>query len=358
MEQKITKAKLLSKEQRVEFYQSKYDYYKSFNRGVLIIATVAYLTFFFTDCGIFGRFAHETLLSRLIVILPLMAFMHLYKQNKSYKVMVTLTYLMVHIIIWCTDWATYLLPDREYAGEGMIIMNLMFVCVGFCAPYKYALVAHCGLAIDILIANLFIKYDNVAMMLMFNVPCIVAVCVMHYTMERVYLDHYLVTEQLETLVIHDQLTGAFNRNKLKKLSDPITEELNFASDIPVTFLIVDLDFFKKVNDQYGHEAGDIVLKHTVKVISQSVRSTDYIVRWGGEEFVIILSGCDIEIGASIAEKIRANVEMSDNSICPITTSIGVAAYQGGNYHEAIECADKALYRAKTEGRNRVVVSEG
>ena len=358
MEQMITKAKQLSNEQQVEFYQSKYDYYKSFNRSVIIIATVAYLTFFFTDCGIFGRFAHETLLSRLIVILPLLAFMYLYKQNKGYKLMVIASYLMVHIIIWCTDWATYILPDREYAGEGMIIMNLIFVCVGFCAPYKYALIAHCGLAVDILIANIFIRYDNVAMMLMFNIPCIVAVCVMHYTMERVYLDHYLVTEQLETLVVHDQLTGVFNRNKLKKISDPATEALNIAPDVSVTFLIVDLDFFKKVNDQYGHEAGDVVLKHTVKVISQSVRSSDYIVRWGGEEFLIILSGCDIEIGASIAEKIRANVEASDNTICPITASIGVAAYQGGNYHEAIECADKALYKAKTGGRNQVVVYEG
>ncbi|MBQ9983569.1 MAG: GGDEF domain-containing protein [Lachnospiraceae bacterium] len=358
MEQKVTKAKHLSTEQRVKFYQSQYDYYKSFNRGVLIIATVAYLTFFFTDCGIFGRFAHETLLSRLIVIIPLLAFFYLYKQDKSYKVMVTASYLMVHIIIWCTDWATYLLPDREYAGEGMIIMNLIFVCAGFCAPFKYCLIAHCGLIVDILIANIFIQYDNVAMMLMFNIPCVVAVCVMHYTMEKVYLDHYLVTEQLETLVVHDQLTGVYNRNKFKSLSDPVTQELIIPNDIAVTFLIVDLDFFKKVNDQYGHEAGDRVLKAAAQVMSQSVRASDYVIRWGGEEFIVALMGCDLEIGVSIAEKMRVNIENSDNKVCPITASIGVAAYQGGNYHDTIKCADEALYRAKTEGRNRVVVNEG
>ena len=355
MEQKITKAKHLSNDQRELFYQSKYDYYKSFNCGLLIVSTIAYLTFFFTDCGIFGRLAHETLLSRLIVVFPLLLFLRLYKQDKSYRIMVVASYLMVHIIIWCTDWATYLLPDRGYACEGMIIMNLIFVCAGFCAPFKYCLIAHCGLVVDILIANLFIKYDDVMMMLMFNVPCIIAVCVMHYTMEKVYLDHYLVAKQLETLVVRDQLTGAYNRNKLKRISDPNTEELNIANDIPITFMVLDLDLFKRVNDQYGHEAGDIVLKHTVRVISESIRSSDYIIRWGGEEFLLLLFGCDIEIGAKIAEKIRANVESSDNTVCPITTSIGVAAYKGGNYHETIEFADRALYRAKTEGRNRVVV---
>lgn len=355
MEQKITKTKHLSTEQRTTFYQSKYDYYKSFNRGVLIISTIAYLTFFITDCGIFGRFSYETLLSRLVAIIPLLFFLHLYKKNKSYKLMVTATYFLVHAIIWCTDWATYILPDREYAGEGMIIMHLMFVCVGFCAPYKYCIVGHCGMIADILIANIFIRYDNVVMMLLFNIPCIVAVCIMHYIMEKAYLDHYLVTIQLEKLVVNDQLTGAYNRNKLKNISDPVTEELIIARDVPITFLIVDLDFFKKVNDQYGHESGDIVLKHTVNVIRQSVRSSDYIIRWGGEEFIILLTGCDVEKATSIAETIRANVESSDNSICPITISIGIASYDGGNYHETIESADKALYVAKAEGRNRVIV---
>lgn len=357
MEAQIRTARDLSKTQRLEFYQAQYDYYKAFNRGVLVISTAAYLSFFLTDCGIYGRFASETLLSRLIVIIPLLIYLYLYKKNKSYKVMVVASYLMVHTIIWCTDWATYLLPDRQYAGEGMIIMNLIFVCVGFCAPFKYSLIAHCGLIVDILVANIFIGYDNVAMMLMFNIPCIVAACVMHYTMEKVYLEHYLITKQLETLVVHDQLTGAFNRNKLKKLCDPVSETLNIDNDMPVTFLLVDLDFFKKINDQYGHESGDIMLKNIVKVISQSVRSSDYIIRWGGEEFLIILNGCNVEIGVAIAEKIRANVEASDNSVCPITASIGVAAYTGGSYHETVERADKALYQAKEAGRNRVMVYE-
>lgn len=349
------KAKHLDKDKIREFYQSKYDYYKGFNRGLLIVSCISYLVFFLTDCGIYGRFAHETFLSRIFILIPLFLFLYAYKKIHNYKIMVVLSYLVTHAIIWCTDWATYILPDREYAGEGMIIMNLIFVCAGFCAPYKWCIIAHVGLIVDILVANLFIKYDNVMMMIMFNAPCVIAVCVMHYIMENVYLDHYLVTEKLEELVVHDQLTGVYNRNKFKEITDPITEVFNIPKDIPLTLMMIDMDFFKKVNDQYGHESGDVVLKHLARVLLDSVRSSDYVIRWGGEEFIVILTGCKLERGIEIAEKIRSSVERSDNTICPVTVSIGVTQYEGGNYHTTIECADKALYRAKTEGRNRVIV---
>ncbi len=88
MDSEIKKVSQLNKEQREEFYQAQYDYYKAFNRGVMIISVVAYLSFFITDCGIFGRFAQETVFSRLIAILPLILFMYLYKKNKNYKIMV------------------------------------------------------------------------------------------------------------------------------------------------------------------------------------------------------------------------------------------------------------------------------
>ena len=350
MDKTITLAKQLPKDKRKSFYQSKYDYYKSFNRMLLIVSTITYLAFFATDCGLYGRFAYETLLSRAIIIVPIGIFLYMYKKISNYQVMVIASYT----IIWCTDWATYILPDRTYAGEGMIVMNLIFVCAGFCAPYKYTIAAHFMLIIDILVANLFIQYDDVVMMIMFNAPCVVAVCVMHYVMEKVYLDHYLVNQKLESLVIHDQLTGVYNRNKFKKISDAETEEFTICEEMPLSIIMVDLDFFKKINDKYGHESGDIVLKHTAKILVKSVRASDYVIRWGGEEFIIILTGCNIDKAVGIAEKIRKNVEDSENSVCPVTASIGVAEYVGGSYHDVIECADVALYQAKKNGRNQVV----
>lgn len=354
MEKNITKAKHLSVDKRKLFYQSKYNYYKKINRTLLVVSTIAYLFFFVTDCSLYGRFAWETLLSRAIIVVPLVIFLIMYKKVRNYKIMTVASYLMIHMIIWCTDWATYILPNRDFAGEGMLIMNLIFVCAGFVAPYKYAIFFHCGLIVDILIANQFIHYDNVAMMIMFNAPCVVAVSTMHYAMENGYLDHYLTNEKLESLVIHDQLTGVFNRNMFKKIADPNTEEFTITEGLPISIVMIDLDFFKKINDKYGHEAGDIVLKYAANTLKSSVRSSDYVIRWGGEEFIVILPGCDMKKALEIAEKIRVNIESGENTICPVTASIGVAEYIGGSYHDVIECADVALYRAKKNGRNQVV----
>lgn len=343
----------LKKENRLGFYQSKYEYYKNFMRGLIIVSSMAYIAFFLTDCQLFGRFATETVIPRLFILIPLFGYLTLHKKIHDYRIMVPVSYLMIHIIIWCTDWATYLLPDRQYASEGMIVMNLIFVYAGFCAPFWYSTIAHSIILLDIIVADMFIHYENVGMMILFNLPCVVAVCSMHRIMEKVYLDHYLVSQKLENLVVHDQLTGVYNRNKLQELSTPDGEQLIFQKELPVSIFIIDIDFFKKVNDKYGHEAGDSVLVHMAQTLKNSVRSSDYVIRWGGEEFVIIVPGCKAECGVKVAEKIRKNVEESDNGICPITVSIGVAIYQGGNYHDTVEKADMALYEAKSRGRNRV-----
>lgn len=354
--EKYTLAKL-SREERRDFYQSKYEYYSSFNTRMIVVSVLAYITFFFTDCGIFGRFAYETLLSRTIVIVPFLIYMYLDRKTKDYRVMVPCSYLMIHIIIWCTDWATYLLPDRQFAIAGMMIMNLIFVCAGFAAPFHYSMIAHAFLLVDIAVANLFIHYDELEMMYMFNVPCIVAVGAMHHMMQNVYLEQYLTKSKLEKLVVYDQLTEVHNRNILKSISDSNSGELVAMTGLDVSMLLLDIDFFKKVNDTYGHEAGDKVLIYLTKILKSTVRLTDYVIRWGGEEFLIIMPGCATDHAVRIAEKIREKVEASDNGICKMTISIGVASYCGGDYHAAIKNADEALYKAKESGRNKVVLFE-
>ncbi|MBQ3162039.1 MAG: GGDEF domain-containing protein [Oscillospiraceae bacterium] len=347
--------KNFTKEEQISFFQSKYEYYKLFNTRMITVSVLAYLSFFVTDCNIFGHFAFETLLSRAIVIIPCAIYLVLSKKVTDYRVMVPATYLMIHIIIWCTDWATYLLPDRQFAIPGMIIMNLIFVCAGFSAPFRYSMPAHIFLVVDIAVANIFIQYADIQMMYLFNIPCIVAVGAMHHMMQNVYFEHYFAKDQLKQLAVHDQLTEVYNRNKLKELVDAETGELTKFQGLNVSFLLIDIDFFKKVNDEFGHESGDKVLVWLADILKSAVRETDYVIRWGGEEFLIIMPGCTAENASRIAEKIREKVETSNNSVCKSTISIGVSQYTGGEYSAAVRNADDALYEAKNSGRNKVVV---
>ncbi|MBE5946633.1 MAG: GGDEF domain-containing protein [Lachnospiraceae bacterium] len=346
-----------SKEEQKKFFQSKYDYYKKFNMRMVTVAVLAYLSFFITDCSIFGHFAYETLLPRAIVIVPFFVYVILTKKVTDYRVMVFATYLMIHIIIWCTDWATYLLPDRQFAIPGMIIMNIIFVCAGFSAPFLYSMIAHMFLIVDIAVANIFIQYENLEMMYLFNLPCVLAIGAMHYMMQGVYFEHYVAKDSLKQLAVRDQLTGVYNRNILKEIYDASAGRLVFAPDLSVSMLLIDIDFFKKVNDEFGHEDGDKVIVHIANTLRSNVRATDYVIRWGGEEFLIIMPGCPSEQAIRIAGMLREKVEQSDNGICKTTISIGIAMYGGGDYHDTIKNADDAMYMAKNNGRNQVVSFE-
>jgi len=345
----------LTKESKRIFFQSKYDYYKSFHTRMITVSVLAYLSFFVTDCSIFGHFAFETLLSRAIVIVPFIIYLVLSKKVTDYRIMVPASYLMIHIIIWCTDWATYLLPDRQFAIPGMIIMNLIFVCAGFSCPFSFSMAAHAFLLVDIAVADLFIHYENVEMMYLFNLPCILAVGAMHYMMQNVYFEHYHAKDQLKQMAVFDQLTNVYNRNKLKDLIYSETGKFMNYSGSNISFLLIDIDFFKKVNDTFGHEAGDRVLVWLADILKSGVRESDFVIRWGGEEFLIIMPGCPVENAAITAEKLREKVETSDNGVCKNTISIGVSQYSGGDYTADVKNADDALYEAKNSGRNKVVV---
>jgi diguanylate cyclase (GGDEF)-like protein len=136
------------------------------------------------------------------------------------------------------------------------------------------------------------------------------------------------------------------------------------SEQQVGILMLDLDHFKKFNDTYGHEAGDSVLRETASLLVRSVRAEDFVCRYGGEEFVVVLPTADLHAAESRAQRIREKVRdlvVTDRgrSVGLITVSIGVAALpdQGVSEKELLQAADAALYRAKRDGRDRVVVAE-
>ncbi|NYF25993.1 GGDEF domain-containing protein [Sporosarcina sp. JAI121] len=165
--------------------------------------------------------------------------------------------------------------------------------------------------------------------------------------------------KVEELTIIDSLTGAYNRRYLElfmEKSIPISKRTNSS----LVFMMVDIDHFKKVNDNYGHQCGDQALKHTSSIINNNVRNTGVFVRFGGEEFAVILPNTDVAEGLIIAERIREAVEKSEfiykSERIHFTISIGVSIYNGENVEEFIEKSDSALYKAKENGRNQIAIN--
>lgn len=158
----------------------------------------------------------------------------------------------------------------------------------------------------------------------------------------------------------DPLTGVNNRNMMEST---IQREIDLARrhDIPLSLICADIDHFKSVNDTYGHAMGDEVLKHVVRGIQQCVRSTDVVFRYGGEEFVILLSNTGEQGGFRLAERIRQNIARTGcrygQKTIYVTLSAGVHSLgPQDSYQDLFNLADTALYQAKNGGRNQVKVS--
>ena len=166
-------------------------------------------------------------------------------------------------------------------------------------------------------------------------------------------------ESLEEMTRTDPLTGLYNRRHFIEQA-PILISLSLRQGRCTTFLMVDLDHFKRINDTYGHESGDRVLVQVAQVLRQAVRQCDLVIRHGGEEFLLLLPLTNCKGGATVAERIRHGVEsleiILDGKVCTVTVSIGgYAARSIVDVQAAIVNADNALYQAKNGGRNQVLL---
>lgn len=172
----------------------------------------------------------------------------------------------------------------------------------------------------------------------------------------------LYQDKLKDMAVKDSLTGIFNHGLLIELLDKeISKQERKGYDI--CFAMMDIDYFKKVNDTYGHASGDVILKELSGILKDSLRKSDIIGRYGGEEFGIILPEVSQTDACRLCERIRHNVEghcfMADDTCIHITISIGICfkrAKDSMSCTEMVKIADEALYMSKTKGRNRIEIS--
>ena len=161
--------------------------------------------------------------------------------------------------------------------------------------------------------------------------------------------------RLHSSSLLDPLTGAYNRRHLRQTVDVFK-----ASPEGAALLSLDIDNFKSINDRFGHETGDRVLRLVARIIDRNVRLSDTVFRFGGEEFLVLADGLSAVQAGQQAERIRRRVEeLTGAGTCPVTVSIGVAPIAGGQpVDRAFQVADAQLYAAKRAGRNQVSIAPG
>lgn len=165
-------------------------------------------------------------------------------------------------------------------------------------------------------------------------------------------------KRLEELWMTDHLTGLHNRQSIDQIWErEILRSVRYGDLFSV--LLIDIDHFKRVNDNFGHLVGDELLFQFAQLLQEVSRDTDHVGRWGGEEFVVIIPNTNLSSAVLMAEKLRETIEcFSFSAVGRITVSIGLATYRNGmNQDDLFSVADAALYRAKAQGRNRVEVGD-
>ena len=179
------------------------------------------------------------------------------------------------------------------------------------------------------------------------------------------LQSFQETRQLEVQVQRDELTGLYNRSYLNQYLQK-QFELSRKLEQPLTMIFLDIDNFKVINYSCGHHAGDTVLISVARVLQTVARRFDTVVRFGGDEFVILLENSDEDTGIMVSERIRASVEgqphqFGEEQCMQVTVSVGCATMSANSSFsspkELLEAADRSLYAAKSSGRNRVVQAQ-
>ena len=181
----------------------------------------------------------------------------------------------------------------------------------------------------------------------------------HLRLKELYEAVQDKNRQLQELANRDGLTGLHNHRYFQEqLSKDFLRARRYHESL--SCILFDIDYFKKFNDTYGHQTGDVVLSTLGRVIEESIRDSDFAARYGGEEFAVILYHTDRSAAVDVAERLRQMVEgrkiHDKDEVLNVTISVGVATFPHEEIRDSkrlIECADKALYKAKENGRNRV-----
>jgi len=350
----ILKPVVIPKDKRGEFYQSKYDHFKNLILWVVSISCIVEMTYFVSDCSAAMGFSEKTFLPRFAVLPLLIIYLIAFRYVSSYKIMTVFSYIMVHACMLSVVWVGHYLRNVTNLRESFLLMTLMFLVIGIGSPRAMHLVFHSLMIGEMALAYFYAGLTGIDTFISLDGAALVAVCAFEYIFEFAYAEQFNIQKKLEDISLHDQLTGAYNRTKLQMLCMEDTNELNYRN---AGFILLDINDFKKINENFGHDTGDKIIKELYKGITICTRLDDVCIRMGGEQFLIIVPNQGLARTKEIGERIRKYVANAKDFPCTFKASVGVAIYKGGDYHVTINLADKALHFAKENDVDMVVAYE-
>ncbi len=277
-----------------------------------------------------------------------------YKRTKDYTKTLIIFFISVSIL------AFYVFLLGGVGKVGFIWSILLIVLAYFLLPIKYAnrfVFFYTSLIVFSILLYLKgvinLPYDKSAL-----ITIIMSIVITVYVANTIIQETLENLQNLAKLANFDTLTLVYNRRKTFQI---LNDELDRAKRYkrPLSVLMIDIDNFKKLNDNYGHQFGDRILKEFANLLKSIVRKTDIVGRTGGEEFLVILPETDLEGAKKVAEKIREAVEKNFKGCCSIDITVSIGATQVREPICSIDNilyeADMAMYKAKREGKNRVEV---
>lgn len=322
------------------------------------------LAVFFTQ----GKIDRETLFEACaIVAMVIFAFYIVFRLGLNLRFSdPSLTAFQLLAAVFTMLFVLYRAPDSRLAFTPFFFVALMFGMLR-CSSRKLAVLAVISLVTFALVTwRRYSENHNVEMLrldvlqlivIAMTFPWLVFIGGRVKQLQRDLLTVNIKLEDIEEKARHDDLTGVYNRRALMAAMDGARQRAQ-ATGEPLSICVIDLDLFKRYNDEFNHLIGDRVLQAFVQVVREGLRSTDIFGRYGGEEFVQILPHTALSGAMLDAERLRNRVSTLDipfaNSMGPLTVSVGVAQYRPGEtIIQTFARADGALYKAKQLGRNRV-----
>lgn len=336
-----------------DFYRSKAEEYKTYTLVLLIAISTACVLLNGWDRVVDPIHGAAALSLRLLMLPAFVFYLIPYKLKMGYRALSLYSFLsVVYLVTVFVAIVSTFDNGIAHSFEGFVVAFICFLAITNSSPFKYVLLYSAVLFVYPVVLDALFFHDVVNVLLYFStMPVIVILClIIAYTAERSAYEKYLLSEKLKEQSSVDSLTRCYNRRKFDEMFDGALG--NRTEGDKLSMVLIDIDNFKWVNDTFGHKIGDDVLKNIANSIKSVVRAGDIVIRWGGEEFLVVFPHTGVDACQKLAERIVEKCDLPLNPTDRVTVSAGFGELCEEDIESLIARADQALYEAKKNGKRQ------